>query len=534
MSLAITQNINPASITHSHPYALKSRKRKRQAFNASRLMTSLYPNEDDNVSDDEWPETLEYEYYDAMGRPYLDTAVRPGSILPLIIAQRAREEEEEEKENYLTSDLDCGMFTSLVDPEARCPDSYLTAYNGCWDDALTAYRNSIAEKCTVDCSSEFEDANRKNEELCRQVELARIMASLPRFSTAMLARMKKAEEEKERNKVVRASSTFYSKKSNTKQASNVFGHRRSGGGKKGRLAKNARLVAKIGTISLDSIRDEKYKVLVQTTDETAKQERKVRRENTKVKNEEEADRRAEVMAEIMKRQETTRVQVPETETVVVEETEWQKFKRDELHHAIEKQKMVFDKSPVEYTEFVCVIKPCVKKPVQCKTKKEEVEEALTRILYRDSVRRKDPVRKNVKCTRLCQSFTNGGSCPHRDRCMFAHSLDEYNPIACSFGGRCRNAKCVDGVWRDVGSRGCGFIHPGEDKKAYCDRVSSHTMGSRTPHTGSSRTPHTMGSRTPHTGSRTSNDGSSRTPHTGSSRTPHTGSRTSNDGRRVKR
>jgi len=469
MSVISNQNINI-----SHPKAINPRKRKRNGFNATRTMTSLYPQYED--FDDCPIDTLEFEYYDGMGRPYLETAVRPESMLSQIIADLARAKEEKELVEFEEiMGRDHSMFTSLTNPCESCPESYLIEFNG-WDEAVTAYRNDVSKELVDECTQEFDEADLRNKELCKRVELERIVASLPRFSTAMLARMKKAKEDSERNKVFCASSIFYSKKSNTTQSSNVFGHRRNGGGKKGRQAKNARLVAKIGTISLSSIRDEKYKKMIITTDEIAKQERKVRRENTRVRNEEDDAKRFNITSEIMKRVEINNVGLVSPVIDVVEETEWQKFKRTELNNAINKQKIVLDTNPMEYTEFVHTTPEHMSsRPTQRKTKTEILQDDLTRSLYRDSVRRKDPVKRVVKCTRLCRSFTNGGDCPHRYRCMFAHSMDEYNPIACSFGVRCRNTACKDGSWENVGVRVCTFIHPNEDKSKYCSRIGTSVI-----------------------------------------------------------
>ena len=516
MTIIRTQNINPDN-NLSHLTDINPRKRKRYGSNATRKMNSLYPREWDEEDDDSI-ETLEFEYCDVMGRPYLDTLVRPESILQEIIANLAREKKEAELIEFKEiMSLDPSIFTSLTNPDESCPESYLKEF-GDWDEAISAYRNDLSKKCMDECmdecTREFDEADMKNKELCKKVEMERLLASLPRFSKAMLARMKKAEEENERNKVVRASSTFYTTKSNTTQGSNVFGHRRSGGGKKGRQAKNARLVAKVGTISLSSIRDEKYKELITLTDEVAKQERKVRRQNTKARNEEEDEKRSIITSEIMRRVELARDNTPPPIVEVVEETEWQKFKRNELNDAIKQQKIVLESSPLKYTEFVSTtVERVSSKPTQQKTKTEILQDELTRSLYRDSVRRKDPVTRVVTCTRLCRSFTNGGACPHRDKCMFAHSLNEYNPIVCSFGVRCRNTTCKDGSWENTGGRVCTFIHPNEDKAKYCTRIGTSVIRRpSTQHQGSSRPPSTQ------------HQGSSRPPSTqyqGSSRQPST-------------
>ena len=65
-------------------------------------------------------------------------------------------------------------------------------------------------------------------------------------------------------------------------------------------------------------------------------------------------------------------------------------------------------------------------------------------------------------SRMCTSVASGVPCKHGSRCRFAHSVDELSPAPCFFGNECKFIGCSH--------RNCFFIHPCEDKLAYCKRI----------------------------------------------------------------
>ena len=68
---------------------------------------------------------------------------------------------------------------------------------------------------------------------------------------------------------------------------------------------------------------------------------------------------------------------------------------------------------------------------------------------------------NVK-SRMCTSVLQSTACKHGDNCRFAHSVEELTPAKCLFGKDCKfvNSKV----------RNCYFSHPFESKFEYCKRV----------------------------------------------------------------
>ena len=495
MTSVINMNNIPAARTPR-----PSKKRKYDCFNATRIMTSLYPPEDDSESDNEHDhDPLEYEYYDALGRPYLETVIRPQSLFDEIIKQKAREKNLElQRVLDEISNTDYDMYTSLSNPEESCPLRFIEQCNT-WSEAMDAYHTEQQEKNERERREEFEEANRRNSELCEKLETEYILSKLPRFSTAMRARMKaEAEEEAKKAKpVAQASSKYYTEKP-VKQGSNVFGHRRNGGGKKNLKSKNQVMVAKLGTISLDSIRDEKYKKMMIDQANDARLSRNIRRANAKLKNEEEEERKARIRDLVESRAAELKTVNPSaaTATPPPEETEWQKFKREELNSAIEKQKKMFAKMP-DPIEAMPAPAPEEKKPLP----KKVIEKSTTELLQEDLTNSfySDVKSRDVKCTRMCRSFTGGGKCPHGDKCAFAHTIDEFNPVSCTFGARCRNVSCdrSTNLYTNTGDRICMFIHVKEDKDKFCERIgiTKHVARS-TPNRNATRSPSNNTARSP--------------------------------------
>jgi hypothetical protein len=66
-----------------------------------------------------------------------------------------------------------------------------------------------------------------------------------------------------------------------------------------------------------------------------------------------------------------------------------------------------------------------------------------------------------KRSRACKSVSSGEKCLKGDKCTFAHSVDELNPVACKFGMSCKF------IFSDT--KTCFYIHPEETKEMYCKR-----------------------------------------------------------------
>ena len=61
-----------------------------------------------------------------------------------------------------------------------------------------------------------------------------------------------------------------------------------------------------------------------------------------------------------------------------------------------------------------------------------------------------------KRSRACKSVSSGEKCLKGDKCTFAHSVDELNPVACKFVMSCKF------IFSDT--KTCFYIHPEETKE----------------------------------------------------------------------
>ena len=497
-------NIKGASSTGT------SRKRKwSKAFNANRLYNELYGyddclSEDDSV-DDVYHSDTEYEYYDARGEPIIETRIRPGPI------QRQVDSKIEEEEPVKVYDLD--MMTNMATGES-CPVQFLDSTVN-WKEAMEAYRASIkkAEDDRIEAERAAERAIQ--EEQAEKARLAAIVASLPRFSTAMLKRMEE-EKKKLETQEVRADPKFYTHNGGPSKTSNqAWGHRRNGGGKG---KKTVTMIAKVGQIKLSSIRDEKYKKRMLEADQEAKLQRKLNREIRKEKEEEEKLERQKAIDRVT----LFRLEKQPVKSVVVEETELQKLERErmeEIRRIVSSKVSEKEIEPKKKYDTIADVNDAIEadfvREREKEMKKEEVvetwitpkpkvvkdsktsSEKLTEMFYAKPVELCKSIEKGIPCrfgsrckfshdtvtalkketsttrTRLCVSVVNGGRCRHGKNCLFAHTCDEFTPVMCNFGGRCRNVERVDGKWENVkGKQVCGFFHQGEDKdkRTMCVRI----------------------------------------------------------------
>jgi hypothetical protein len=493
------------NIKDAIPTGFSQPRKRHKAFNANLLYKQLYGNWDEEEDVDVESESeSEYEYYDARGEPILSTRIRPEMLH--IVTPPPPEDEEEVKV------FDVDMMINLNTGES-CPCHFLNDTNT-WEEATSAWNLSIENARKDQVEADKAAARRLQSEQIEKARLDAIVASLPRFSTAMLKRM---EEAKNAVVPVRASSKFYKpvKGSKSTTSGQAWGHRRNGGGKG---KKTVGMVAKLGQINMSSIRDEKYKKRMIDADEEAKKERKMTREFKKEKDKEEERKRQEVLDRI--RTAAAALATVVVPVAVVEETEVAKRERERME---EYRRMIVSK--IQTDEPVPTKKRKYEDEMEADFRRERAKEEeerlreerakearptyspkivksksekLTEMFYAKPVELCKSIKSGIPCrfgsrckfshdkgvsnvvprpsvtrTRLCLSVTKGGRCRHGTKCLFAHTCTEFTPIKCTFGSRCRNVKLVDGEWVNVaGTRLCSFFHSGEDidKKKMCIRI----------------------------------------------------------------
>jgi hypothetical protein len=448
---------------------------------------------DDEGSDDEGSDELQYRYYDAMGRPYLDSVIQRPNILNEIIKER--EEEERVRNEQDIPCFDEVVFTSLKNPDESCPARFISD-TSTWAESLASYRLKIAQDKADAEISEFTLFDEQRAAECKKMELDLIVSRLPKFPTLTLKRMADEAAEVARIAAISSASSKYytAKKTQSNKAGGaVWGHRRNGGGKGKKVERMVALPGQLSEQAMSRIRDEKYKKLVVISDLEAKSSRQLKRGNKKEKDVFDRQKRLDKEEEIRTRMSVMSLGEPEVVPEVVEETDWQKFKRHELQTVISKQKCLLSVASVEgvkhtFDELVMstkdksvAVEPKVRdgwNTVVTKsiTKRKSTENTLVRMFYDDpskSVNKGRPVGgAPVPFSRLCMSVIESVKCRHGKRCKFAHSPSQLNISPCGFGDRCKNAKCVAGKWVNTPGRKCMFSHPGEevDKVAFCLRL----------------------------------------------------------------
>lgn len=394
----------------------------------------------------EYEETLQYEYYDARGEPYLDTLIRPPSLFETLLYNNVVNE----PKYAFDPNLDINKLTCLNEPKKT-------------EDEINLEKKRKQEQLEKERKQrEFEIFNKKREEELKKIEHEIFMAKLPRFSTAYLARMKAAEEEKKKIKP-KADDKFYTWKKGAKASKTshtAWGHRRNGGGKGKK-------------ITLEDMNDEKKKAELNAF-------RKARRIESKKKKEAEEEKRIETFKRLEQQKlefrKNNEVEPVAVTVEPVEETEYQKFKKAELAKAV-----TMINSKCESITYVVDEQPSKR----CKKTEDKSEkwEVVNKIKEKKNTMAKDieksfyekPKTQHVTGkTKLCRSVTSKNPnerCRHGSRCNFAHSPQEITPVYCKFKERCRNISCVNTVWKNKeNNRTCYFFHPGETKRDYCIRV----------------------------------------------------------------
>lgn len=455
--------------------------KKFNSFNATRMLKELEWCEEDDDS----CVSLEYGYYDSCGRPYLDTYIRPPSLLT---SWETIHKDEPEPVIPCESDP---MLTCLRNPTDECPLSFVLA-NNTWNKAIKAYKTKLAKDKYDEEMAKFNEYTEKERIKSEELRLKAIMASLPRFPKATLERMEREKAEAERiASIPTASSKYYSTKSNSTYGSSVFGHRRNGGKKKA----ETRMIALPGQLSQQQLnwnKDEKYKKMIEESAAAAALSRKIKREHRKEKELKEQEEREEKRREI-----ESRIVVPKVSSFGkvndVEETEWQEFKRKERESFVELQKMslvkvVEVKKPLKSFEEIiedtkrnnkCLSvvpdnnqEKWIKKESKVKKLEKSITDALYGIVPVSSSTNMVKYTGPIHFTRLCSSVFDKSKCRHGSKCKFAHTPEQLSPTCCGFGLKCRNVIKQGEIWVNGKGRKCMFAHPGEetDKVAFCRRL----------------------------------------------------------------
>ena len=90
----------------------------------------------------------------------------------------------------------------------------------------------------------------------------------------------------------------------------------------------------------------------------------------------------------------------------------------------------------------------------------------------EQLQNKEGMAERLTKTRLCWSVEKGVACPHgKDKCKFAHSLDELRMSPCVFGGHCRFVQ-LHGIsnYKNCGDRVCQYLHPDECQASFMSRT----------------------------------------------------------------
>lgn len=398
----------------------------------------------------------QYEYTDAAGRPYLDTAIPPPSIF--YVKHRV------EQQNKIARFLEIEEMRKKADLAAR-----LAADEARWQAQEAKYRAEQQNLAQLDffraklnklSLDEIGKAVRENiytDETENKIANEVLLSKLPRFPASTLERMKKEEAEKSKSKADRKFYTWLAGNSASSTSHTAWGSSRTSG------------------------KNQKKADLQVMNSDAYIQRAAVRRTRRKLNAEKEAEEQAKraetiarINAQIAAKAVETKVEVVSKEPV--EETEWQKFKRKELEEFRVK---------IATTEYIEVSDTKAKAEIEWtkvmvkKTKNEKIASQITQSFYEASSKPEalqlaaavapQPMKK-VTATQMCKSVASNTKCPYPPgKCNFAHSFDELKPKPCA-NRCCRFIKRVGDKLINKGNKVCTFIHEGETKSNLCNRI----------------------------------------------------------------
>jgi len=214
-----------------------------------------------------------------------------------------------------------------------------------------------------------------------------------------------------------------------------FGHRRNGGGKKGRFH------SEVDPAVVNARRALR---------------RKARKEEKKI----EETKRAEFF-NTQKIEKKIEEKIEKIEKKIEEKIE-ENIEENELYDVVSKTANLPTFPEFEKSKIV-VVKNNDWETVPLRKKKiEPVVIKMGVASYRQPVISEPEVQKSNVKSRMCTSLLQNTGCKHGENCRFAHSVEELTPASCLFGKDCKfvNSKV----------RNCYFCHPFESKFEYCKRV----------------------------------------------------------------
>ena len=405
----------------------------------------------------------QYEYEDAMGRPYLDSAIPTPSIFYVAnrVAKQIKAMRQEEKIRKLKA---AAIKARQAAHEAAVFAAEVRARKEDFKNEQLSFFRSQLERQTLDEVAKavydkiYTDAT--------EVKIANevLLSKLPKFSSAQLAKMKAAENAKPE-----ADGRFYTWRkgvtaSNTSR--NAWGHRRNGGGKGHK--------ATLQEMNSEALAVERAAA------------RRIRRKTQDVKEEEEETERSITIARVnaqraaLEAKKAAELEALKPEVEVVEETEGQKFKRLEIEAFRVKI------ATTEYvTDKIVEVKGDVEgwtKVDTKETKNTKIAKQIAKALYTapresavDAVAvaaavAPKPMSKKVTSTQMCKSVAKGTKCPYPPgKCNFAHCYDELKPKNCA-NRCCHFAKRIGDKYVNKGKKICTYIHEGETKSNLCQRI----------------------------------------------------------------
>jgi len=292
-------------------------------------------------------------------------------------------------------------------------------------DEVIAWRNAELERLReeiVTATFKAELAKKEAQEADAK-KWKELMEELPTESEAMKSKRLAKEAEEALVKVIQK------RKEKAKEGKKAlpFGHRRNGGGKKGRShAEVDPEVVKARRALRRKVRKEEKKIEETKRTEFFNTQKKEEKEEEKEEKEEEEKKEEENELYDVVRKTANLPTFPEEKPkiVVVKNNDWQTVP---LRKKIEP--IVLKMGVASYCQ------PVISEP--------EVQKS------------------NVK-SRMCTSVLQNTECKHGENCRFAHSVDQLTPASCLFGKDCKfvNSKV----------RNCYFCHPFESKFEYCKRV----------------------------------------------------------------
>jgi hypothetical protein len=215
-----------------------------------------------------------------------------------------------------------------------------------------------------------------------------------------------------------------------------FGHRRNGGGKKGRFH------SEVDPAVVNARRALR---------------RKARKEEKKI----EETKRAEFF-NTQKIEKKIEEKIEKKIEKKIEEKIEENIEENELYDVVSKTANLPTFPEFEKSKIV-VVKNNDWETVPLRKKKiEPVVIKMGVASYRQPVISEPEVQKSNVKSRMCTSLLQNTGCKHGENCRFAHSVEELTPASCLFGKDCKfvNSKV----------RNCYFCHPFESKFEYCKRV----------------------------------------------------------------